>query len=622
MSSKIRVLDEQTINKIAAGEVIENPSSVVKELVENAIDAGANDISVEIKGGGRQMVRVSDNGCGMSRDDALLSLERHATSKIKTVDDIFSIQTMGFRGEAIPSIASISKFIIMTTPTGAEENIGTMVIVDGGKIYQCCQVARSPGTTIEVKALFFNVPVRKKFQKSPAYDSNEILKMLSAIALGHPHIKFELITDQNVTLSTKLPSEKMSFGKKLSKRIKEILEEDAEDVFFPIDCQIGEMKLQGMVGKPFFSRPNRTGQYLYINNRAITSPLISYAVKNGYGTMLGSDRHPSFVLHLTVPEGFVDVNVHPQKREVRFRQEYELKELIVKSVNSAICKYEPSNQHEASVVLHTSPPLPPSHQTEMEEKFNSFSAPAHKHAFIEIPKERIAYKSPEPIKKEKAPSEPILPIEQKKIAFVALATINNFIILDSTKLNIPKTGLCLVDQKAAHSRVIFEKMISSMQKSDRLEPIQNLLIPHTVQIAQGNSEQISKHIESLNKIGISIHQSGPSSLSIDALPVLFLNADVPNLILELIHCLDEFQDSQSIRNEQVKKIALTATRASIPKKTLLSVIEAQSLLDQLINCEIPSLCPQGKQIFLHLTEEELLKMFLKKDRGESEIKTP
>jgi DNA mismatch repair protein MutL len=200
MSSKIRVLDEITINKIAAGEVIENPSSVVKELIENSIDAGSSEISVEIRGGGRQLIRISDNGSGMNSDDALLCLERHATSKLKEIDDIHSLSTMGFRGEAIPSIASISKFMILTSP--GKDDQGTMVIVDGGKLLNCSSAVRSKGTTLEVKNLFFNVPARKKFQRSPNFDITEILKVVSAQALAHPEIKFTLTHNDENLLST------------------------------------------------------------------------------------------------------------------------------------------------------------------------------------------------------------------------------------------------------------------------------------------------------------------------------------------------------------------------------------------------------------------------------------
>ena len=230
-SSKIRVLDEHTINKMAAGEVIESPASVVKELVENSLDAQATDICVEIKSGGRQLIRVTDNGCGMNPDDALLCLERHATSKIKEVEDIQSIFTMGFRGEAIPSIASISKFILLTC---AQEGKGTLLIVEGGKIIQCGEAVRSQGTTIEVKSLFFNVPVRKKFQKSPAYDANEILKIITILSLGHPHVKFQMIDNEKSVLQTGMPIE-TDFKEQMKDRIATVLGAEFIKACSPLD---------------------------------------------------------------------------------------------------------------------------------------------------------------------------------------------------------------------------------------------------------------------------------------------------------------------------------------------------------------------------------------------------
>ena len=298
MVSKIRVLSENSINKIAAGEVIENPASVVKELVENSLDAGATDICVEIKGGGRQLIRVTDNGSGMSADDALLCLERHATSKIRDVQDIHQITSLGFRGEAIPSIASISKFMLLTCLHEKSEE-GTLVIVEGGNILKCAPAACSPGTTIEVKSLFFNVPVRKKFQKSPAYDTTEILKMLSLLALGHPDIKFQLISNQEILLNAPAPLS-TSFDDQLGERINAVLGSE----FFQGTCHAqgskGDLELQGYIGLPACTRHNRTGQFLFINKRAVFSPLISYAVREGYGPSLSTNRHPLFVLHLNL----------------------------------------------------------------------------------------------------------------------------------------------------------------------------------------------------------------------------------------------------------------------------------------------------------------------------------
>nr|MBA2726763.1 DNA mismatch repair endonuclease MutL [Parachlamydiaceae bacterium] len=337
MSSKIRVLSDDTINKIAAGEVIENPSSVVKELTENSIDAGATEITIEIREGGRQLIRISDNGCGMNGDDALLCLERHATSKLKAVDDIEALVTMGFRGEAMPSIASISKFTLLTrlSETAIEDQPGTMVIVDGGKIVKCCPVECSKGTTIEVKSIFFNVPVRRKFQKSPSYDAAEICRIVTLLALANPEIKFQLISNQETIISA--PAfPKDSFQEALNERVQQILGNDFSRGLCPLTGMTGEYTLQGFLGLPASTKHNRTGQYLFINRRAVSSPLVSYAIREGYGTMLSTGRHPIYVLHLTMPGNLLDVNVHPQKREVRLRQEHVLKDLIIRSVSDSL----------------------------------------------------------------------------------------------------------------------------------------------------------------------------------------------------------------------------------------------------------------------------------------------
>ena len=337
MASRIRVLNENTINKIAAGEVIENPASVVKELVENSLDAGASEICVEVVGGGRQLIRITDNGCGMNGDDALLCLERHATSKIRNVEDISEVSTMGFRGEAIPSIASISKFTLITCPAPSEEgdSNATMVIVDGGNLIKCCGAERSPGTTIEVKSLFFNIPVRKKFQKSPTYDSNEILKMLSILSLGNPTIKFILISNHKTVLST-TGGISDNFLTNLGERISLTLGLEFSSSLISFEEKAADFHVAGFLGKPNYHRHNRTGQYLFINQRPVFSPIISNLVREGYGPTLPTNRYPVFVLHLSLPGSFIDVNVHPQKREVRLRYEHAFRQTFIQSIEKGL----------------------------------------------------------------------------------------------------------------------------------------------------------------------------------------------------------------------------------------------------------------------------------------------
>lgn len=647
MPSKIRVLSDHTINKIAAGEVIENPSSVVKELVENSLDAGATDICVEIQGGGRQMIRISDNGCGMNSDDALLCLERHATSKLREVEEIHTLSTMGFRGEAIPSIASISKFNLLTCP--APENntppVGTMVIIDGGKIISCSPAARSQGTTIEVKSLFFNVPVRKKFLKSPSVDANEILKTVSLMALGYPGVKFQLISDgKNLLMAP--PSQESAFSEKLMARIEKVLGQDFSlNTTFVEETKDG-ITLEGVIGEPSYTRHNRTGQYLFINKRAVVSPLVAYAVKEGFGTSIPTGRFPVFVLHLSIAGDLVDVNVHPQKREVRLRQEQLIKELLIKAVRNRISHGHSSFSPEAA--NHISPVFAAAFQSHDHSQLQevpetwvfqpkalpvtpSFTVPVASYAeTIKTP--AIPSYTPAHSIKESAPFKDIpasKPISHsatslsfsvsRELSPKVFATIPNYIVLDGS-LNHSfiekgckqpeKGGLVLIDQKNAHSRILFEKL-----SQGNSHPIaqQTLLIPHTIELTAFESDALRRSLAILEKMGIHIQEFGTTTFLIDAIPQIFGNSNVEVLISDIIHDLRTSQtdqtDEQIILRDKAKHIALAASRASVSFNKRLSTLEAQSLIDQLILCQQPYLCPSGKPIIAQITLDELAKLF-------------
>lgn len=589
MSSVIRVLDEQTINQIAAGEVIENPASVVKELVENAIDAGSTEICVEIKGGGRQLIRITDNGSGMTHDDALLSLERHATSKIREVEDIHEISTMGFRGEAVPSIASISKFSILTRSQQEEE--GTVVIVDGGKTVSCAAAARSPGTTIEVKQLFFNTPVRKKFQRSPTYDANEILKRISIQALAHPEVKFELINNQATALSTQTPEGEI-FIEQIGERVSDVLGDDFFAALCPVDIVEGDIHLQGYVGLPTYNRHNRTGQYLFINRRAVFSPLVSFAVKEGYGTALSTTRHPVYVLHLTMPGGLVDVNVHPQKREVRLRQSQELKELIIRGVTRAL---------QGSGI------------TPIEEIFEPIelpSAPAPRPTFtLPPPTEPIdyaSYRPPEPLYVSEPTSVALqqdLLIEEKIITIpTILTTIKGYILVDEDE------GITFIDQRAAHARTIFEKLQKRSQAQKGIE-VQTLLIPHMLETTAPDAAMVREMLPQLNQMGIHIADFGPTTFTINAIPQIFGNSDVESLVQEIVDVIHRYSGDNAVQKELAKHIARAASHAAMSRNQRLSGEEAERLLGQLVRCDQPWQCPQGKPVRAMLTRDNLVKLF-------------
>ena len=569
MTSKIQLLDEQTINQIAAGEVIENPASVVKELVENALDAKADDITIEIRGGGRQLIRITDNGIGMNSTDALKSLERHATSKIRDINDIHTIHTMGFRGEAVPSIASISKLTILTR--SPEEQQGTLVSVEGGKLITNASAERDQGTTMEVDSLFYNVPVRKKFQRSPTYDTNEVQKAVSTLALANPNVKFTLINQGKALLKTTLSKEEP-----FKNRIKEVLGKEFSLGLCPLSMEKEEIKLEGFIGMPHFNRHNRTGQYLIINGRVVFSPVISYAVKEGYGTAMGTHRHPIFVLHLTIPGHQIDVNVHPQKREVRLRHSQQLKDLISESVQRALSAKEiPVTTTEVGfeappAFIYSTPLAPAAYPKDWMFKET---------AVVEKPVEIAPLFNPEPIVK--------LP--------VVLTTIPGFILAQSQE------GLIRwINQRNAHARILFEMLDKQYMPAT---PIQQLLIPLNYDFSPTEAATIQSHLKKLQKWGLGIREFGPHSFTIDAIPQVW---DEPK-IEDLLHAITKEASETSLPDN--KKLVQSVARAAFSENKKLCHSEAQHLVNQLLKCEKPKFCPIGKPTMVEISHQMIAKLF-------------
>jgi len=600
MSSIIRVLDEHTINKIAAGEVIENPSSVVKELVENAVDAGATEIAVEIKGGGRQLIKITDNGYGMSRDDALLSFERHATSKIRDIDDIHTIATMGFRGEAVPSIAAISKLTLLTCKKGEEE--GTLIIVDGGRIIKCSPAARSPGTTFEVKSLFFNVPVRKKFQRSPTYDTNEILKIVTMQALAHPNIKFELISNQKNILSTSLPRSGLLI-EQIGERISDVLGPDFLAGLCPVTKEYKGYNLIGYCGLPSYTRHNRTGQYLLINQRAVFSPLVSYAVRDAYGTTLATNRHPIFVLYLTMDGSLVDVNVHPQKREVRLRQEYQLRDIITQAIeealqNSGVHSFYATPSFTEPQIPSIQPTFTPPEPTSTSEENRWMPPEGKKNTFLETFDE-IEEPKIEPIPLFTRQESPAPAAPPSKV----IATVQGYIILSSSD-----GTLQLLDQRAAHSKILYEQLLNEKSSKSSL-PVQNLLIPLTLELSTTESAILRENLEYINDLGLQVQDFGNNSFIVNSIPQIFGDASIDNVILEIIHELQAYQNESVLKQEILKKISQAAGRSAISNNKKLSIYEGQSLYDQLMKCQFPYQCPSGRPTLIKFTQEDIAKQF-------------
>lgn len=611
MGSKIRVLPDDVINKIAAGEVIANTASVVKELVENSLDSGASEIIVEIKSGGRSLIRISDNGCGMNRDDALLCLERHGTSKIRDIDDLNDLSTMGFRGEAIPSIASISKFTLITTPKPEEteeaQQTGTMVLVEGGKILNCNSAVRSPGTTIEVKALFYNVPVRKKFQRSPAYDSQEIVKMVSTLALANPHVRFQLIDDQKELLSVPihlLPD--TSFSQGINERIRELLGKDFLSNTYPVLVEGNGYSLRGVIGHPSFTRQNKTGQYLFVNNRAVQSPLINFAIREGFGTALPSQRHPVYVLYLDMPGGLIDVNVHPQKREIRLREETCLKSWLIQAVSQTLQarrdKAPESTFPQVGHNIEEETVEKPSYMSKERYAISpSFSSNLPSSFFIEeMTQEKKVSVDPSTAQQNEPPSffidlSPTLP--------TVLATLPGYFFVERAE------GLCLVDQRRSHHRILFEKLTQSETSSCAETEQQLLLIPLPIEMTKPEATLLRDSLLLIQKMGITIREFGETSFLVDAFPSYLTSKEVESLIHEMLQDIHEFHSSKQMQKEREKQMITLSARAAISSEKKLSMDEAYTLMKQLMETKFPYQCPRGTPTMVMIKRDELSKLF-------------
>ena len=542
MASKIRILDEKTINQIAAGEVIEGPASVVKELVDNALDAGSTQIVVEAINSGRQLVRVQDNGSGIDHDDLLLSIERHATSKIRSLEDLWELETMGFRGEALSSIASVSEFRIYSQPQ--DKATGTALTVHGGKItaHEVCTCL--PGTTVEVKSLFFNVPARKKFLKSPVKDANDITKVLLQQALAHPEVAFELIMNHKREFSWQ--------AKPQDARIKEVLGQEFYQELVSLSFENSEFKITGFVAQPTFSRPTRSYQYLYVNKRPVTSLAISHAVKEAYGSSIEQTRHPAFVLYVDVKPESLDVNVHPQKKEVRFSLEEQLKEAVIKAVTAALFTRN----------VRVSDPIMP-----MSVKL---AAAVH-----------TPYTPPSP-----TPTyEPITFVPESTVQVYAV--VDDYIFTDID-------GLSLVSTKRALSRLTHDGAKERGHKAS----VQTLLVPIFIELQPQEAKQLTAILEPLEKAGIVINAFGPSSFLVQAVPSYLEGVSIEDLIKTI---LEQEGDVAKALSDACKRT---------PTRQKLSVDSARHIVKKLMLSTNPYICPAGDKIIVPITTDELEKKFL------------
>ncbi len=593
--SRIRLLPDTVASQVAAGEVVERPASVVKELIENSIDAGARKIEIMTHRGGISLVRVIDDGSGMDRDDALLSLERHATSKIRSAADLQTIGTLGFRGEALPSIASVSRFRLTTRePTAIA---GTEIIVNGGKIDVVRDGGEAPGTQVEVRSLFYNLPARRKFLRSENTESRNVEHQIHLQAIGHPRIAFTLLRDDRLVFQ--LPETTT-----LSDRIRDLYGSELLERLIQVNGNASaKVQISGLIGQAGLSRQTRAQQLIFVNGRAIESGLITAAIREGYHTALMKGQYPVTFLFLDLDPGTVDVNVHPTKREVRFRDLTGVREAIVHCLRQTLERT----------------------RTEWQEKFRA--PPASPPAVTKIPAsatvepQLAAAVSPESVRAGYRPVEfaprPVRVDDPGRAAQTARskhATPQQFQIIGVlNKLYIlmeNANGLVLVDQHAAHERILFEDLQRRMEEQG--VPAQKLLLPQTFDLPPRDSDWIERNMSILQKMGIGIESFGPNSFKIDSLPSFLNVSDPTQFMRKVIDDLKSVTNNSSAMRLGEEMIAKTVCRHAVKANDPLRYLEVEKLIQDLLECDLPYCCPHGRPTMIQISLAELEKKFGRK----------
>lgn len=652
--SKIRVLPDSLANKIAAGEVVERPASIVKELIENSIDAGARQIEVAIESGGRRLLRVSDDGEGMSREDAILAFERHATSKIKTAEDLEAIMTLGFRGEALASIASVAKVRLRTQKEG--DMAGTEVEISGGRLLNVRDIAFSRGAEFEIRDLFFNVPARRKFLKTEATESYHIANLATHYALANPQLSFTLMSNNRESL-------RVTPAADLRERAYQIFGGEFIGDLIEVMGESGEMRTRGFVSSPSATRTNRDGQYFFINGRYVRDKIIGKALSEAYRAMIPSGVYPSAMLFVELPPHEVDVNVHPAKTEVRFVRGTIVHDLIRDSVRSAIGSAragatsfvekkieppvsEPVASSQADTSFRWRPPTPSREESRSSIKFQAPPArPQPQQQKIDLGFNA----QPEPdrfdaaIGAEPAPDIPVDPAEETEFvvstgpepaqygnrigclgARAADSTGSQFkpaqnLTLVADEINpigqlhnsfiiaADRGGLLLIDQHVAHERILFEQHWRAL-RGKRVE-VQRMLIPETIDLTPAQASTFDQLLPELEENGFELGRLSGRTVAIKAVPAMLAPGAAQSLLAELLDAIEEDRKGLSLDELKAEIAAGLACRAAIKINMELAREKMRWLIDELLKMENPATCPHGRPIILRITSREIEKGF-------------
>lgn len=634
---RIRILSDNVANKIAAGEVVERPASVVKELLENSLDAGATEIRIDIESGGKRLIRIADNGCGMLRDDALLAFERHATSKLSDVKDLLAIATLGFRGEALPSIASVSRLLLETR--SEEESTGVRVEIAGGKLLKVDESALARGTTITVRDLFFNVPARKKFLRSEQTELAHIAQLVTHYSLAHADKTFLLRNGLHELLAV-TPVEALRervfqvFG---SQTLAELA--DLGDHYRELPADAGEAaakpyRLRGFASGPQVQKLNRNSVYLFVNGRLIRDRVLMHALGAGYASMIPPGTYPFALLFLECDPSEVDVNVHPSKTEVRFRNGTFVHDFVRDAIRSALASARPisSVPHAASPVieppsvigqpgtrlpwsefsqrLEQAPliPMPPRLEwPELQQPVDPASLPEIKLPGWDAPKP-----SPTPvgIRLPMPDTHGPLPVGSlyEAASMEALRDLRPLgQIHDSFIIAAGRDGLWIIDQHVAHERILFEQVLK--QRAGNGVERQQLLMPLVLELAPAQMVEFDRIAEELNALGFESEAFGKRAIAVKSAPADVGAGEVERILLEILEIAERELRQASIEDQRRAMAASVACRAAIKINMPLTFAKMQWLLEALAQCEHPMSCPHGRPIALRYLTREILRGF-------------
>jgi len=598
----IHVLSESVANKIAAGEVIERPSSIVKELIENSLDAGASSVEIEIANGGKNLIRVADNGSGMSAEDAELAFRRHATSKISDADELFSIATFGFRGEALPSIAAVSRVKLTTRVKSLPS--GTELSIDGGALTEARECPCAPGTTVEVRDLFFNTPARRKFLKADATELGHVMDVVSNFSLAHPSLRI-VFKSSDRTVFDLSPTEK------LLERAESVLGEAAAKHFMTIDEEANGIRISGLIGKPFAARANRSGQTFFVNRRCVRSPILSHGLQAGFHGLLMHGQFAAAVIFVDLDLTKVDVNVHPSKHEVRISNEKEVKSLLIKVVASAL-KAESDINPELKDFRGKAPEVfVPSAAGFRNDPVSVVAREIAAAREKEIREPGEAFFAADPgagffaVAETERASQELISVSNKLKITKILGQIHHTFILAETE-----DGFMIIDQHAAHERIMFESLKQGFESGAPAR--QNLLMDEVLELHPRQLETFRESLALLDRIGFTLEEFGENSFVVRAYPST-VNENPVTFLKAYLEEKEEGKSRTRLEDYQEEIAAMIACKkSSVKAHDYLSIDKLYALTERLARCENPFSCPHGRPAFFNKSFYELEKQFKRK----------